>query len=94
MSEDFASMDKDWIGLGRGLLFGFSLWPFCGAVFFPWGHGVFLFFFLFSFLLDYWGLRGSEPWGCLWIFPSFSFNFFLFSMDIGTFLYTEHDLPY
>ena len=86
-------MDRDWVGLGHGLFLGLSLSAFCGAVFFL---GDMVFFFSFFFSPSFYVIGGSGVLSdgfCLWIFPFFLL-FFLFSKDIGTFLYTEHDLPY
>ena len=80
-------MSRDWVGLGRGFFWGFSLGRSMG-LFFLLGPGVFSSFI--SCLLCYWGLRSSEPWGCLW-FPILLFLLFFF-VDIGTFLKTEHDI--
>ena len=80
------------IGIGIGLVWvlgsvggsvGGVLWDRLSSL---WGHGVVLFLSLaFFFSVCYWGLRGSEPWGCLWTLFSF---YFLFFVDIGTF--SEH----
>ena len=70
-------------GLLVGVLWGclFSLWPW----YFP--------FFPFSFLfyLCYWGLRGSEPWGCL-DFSFFFISIFFSLWTLGHFLNIEHDI--
>ena len=72
---------------GSWALWGLFFRAFCGAVF---SLGPWLFPPFCSFLLCYWGLRSSEPWGCL-RFLLLLFLPFLF-VDIETFLNTEHDL--
>ena len=83
-----------WHGLGWGLgcfWVGDFVGGFLGDVSFL-GAMVFVFPFPFlPFSFCYWGLRGSEPWGCLWTFLSFLF-YFLFFVDIGTFMNIEHDI--
>ena len=87
----FVGPGRDWIGVPWtvGLVGGFSCGRFVGLTPFFFGAMVFPPHFFFSFLFSFcfWGLRGSEPWGCLWPLFSFLFYFLLF-VDIGTF--SEH----
>ena len=81
----------DWGDMDCGSCWGVSCGRFVGLTpFFLWGHGVSppIFSFPFSFSFCFWGLRGSEPWGCLWTWLSFYFFFFSSFVNIGTF--SEH----
>ena len=87
-SWDFAGVGRDWVGLGRGFFLGLFSWALYGAVFY---FGPWCFFPSFiSFLLCYWGLKSSEPWGYLWFLILLFLPFFF--VDIGLFLNIEHDL--
>ena len=76
----------DWVAMDCGSCWGVFVWALCGADSFFFGAMVFPPHFFSSFLFSscFWGLRGSEPWGCLWLLLSFGFHF-LFSADIETF---------
>ena len=89
VSWDFDGMNEDWVGSGRGLFLGLSSWAFCGGCLFPRGHGVFPFPFLFLLFYVIGGL-GVLSHGTVLGFFFFYFSYF-FSVDIGTFLNTEHD---
>ena len=73
-----------WVVIGLvgvvGSFWGFSLGRSMGLSFSS-GHGVPLFFF--PFLLCCWGLRSSEPWGCLRIPLLLFISFFCEHWDIS-----------
>ena len=73
--------DRNWVGLGHRLGWGFCWGRSVGPPFFSLGPWCVAFPFpcFFSFFCS-WGLRGSEPWGCLWTFLSFYFFSIFFSL--------------
>ena len=82
--------DRDWVGLDRGLWTRSFRGLFMGLSFFFGAMGFPFFSFLCVFIFCYWGLRCSEPWGCLWTLLSISFIFFFSLWTLGHFLNIEH----